>query len=1789
MSSQSASIILQIEGVEKKEESPIEWESSYFLLDGRSRGDGKELPQVTLTAGSVLELELENGVSILVPAEDAERYLGPVGVRSSGEQVLQVGKSLRFTGVRQPAGLARDSFGTWLIKGLRVFRQSGVSAATAVTIAGTFQDRVLDDHNGLYRCSADQWQLSPMAELSRTKEPNLLFLHGTASSSAGSFQGLWEQGFNSRLEKLYGNRIYAFEHRSLTESPVANALSLVEKLPEQTVLHLVSHSRGGMIGELLARANRIGNEPISGAEIERFREQGIQTGREGYAAEEKLLKDLNAALLEKRIRVDRFVRVACPVRGTTLASGKLDRWATVMLNLLGKGFDFGTCGAPALQPVLVGYDLLKRFLLAVVKERTDARILPGLEAMMPDSPLVALLNNHDVEITPPVHIIAGDWQGDNLLSWLGDCVTEIFYGGATDLVVNTPSMSGGAVRREGIWQKEFIGPTVLHTRYFDHQDSAEAVCAALAGQNDGFTRLAEPSQVYITRSRGGREIKKREDAPIVFLLPGTMGSHIQVNHDRIWFDPVSLIGGGIDRLSIDSTADITPDGWFDHYYEELARFLAATHEVRPFVYDWRRSIIEAADGFGVELDKALADAERRNKPVRIVAHSMGGLVARLALAPRWEAFKALPGSRLLQLGTPNNGSHSMAAVLLGRDDFVQSIERWLDWKHDMRGFLDIVGRFPGVLEMLPWPTEGGVAIDGVDYFAERPWQKWHSEDVENSEQERWPLPSREALEAARHTVGELQKAEIDARCSFYVAGFKPTPAGVKLKGGRLGLEWSDEGDGRVLWRTGIPAGVPVWYVKAAHGDLPRFTRAFPAYLDIIEKGTTSTEDVSVHPPAQRGMAKPVFIPRSLTANGLYPTVDEVMAAAVGGTSPTVKPLEGKPSAVKVVHGSLALAESPVLLGYYAGDGLRGSARFLDRHLEGALTRAYNLGRYPRCPEDAVTFYHPEAQGKPAGTIVVGLGPLGQLTPGALTQALTTGLLEYVRCEDQKNCGKGGDLEVSSLLVGSGFIGLTIEVCVRCQLEALKRANCMLGAIGSEFRIAGLTIYEEVLDRAINAMMAIQDLSRDSLFSESICFQGRLTSARGGYRGRAVASGGQPGVYRVHIATYKDEKTQMDQLHFTLMTDQARNSVEIEPDQRPVVDGLIRTATQNTRSQKGLSRTLFELLVPNEMKSAVADVRTLMLSVDPQSAVYPWELMRDAEEMGNSPLASRIELIRQLATDHGRNRVQTVRNRRVLVVGDTQSGLLRLDGARQEAKDITARFANHDYEVRAIYGATAQELFEALFDTQYRFIHLAGHGAVKDKNNPYTGMVLEPGVFLSTAQISKMRHVPEFVFINCCHLGNMTADANPRWGELAANLATQFIEMGCKAVIAAGWAVDDLAASTFATEFYDNMLHGYRFGRAVQLARQETYRLHSATNTWGAFQAYGDEQYRFPGEEQEDESFDEYVHPDHLIADLDLLTARLACAVPATVRDFYTARITKLEEVGRRTFFKYGSVREKFGDAWKALGDKERTIAHYRAALACEDGEMSLRGLEQLANMETRYGAELYQNSKDDQGAQYLNTGIARLKTLIELDKTAERLALLGSAWKRKAHMLLQRGRRKELNSSLSGMTEQYDKAAEFTYLQSGTRDYYPTLNGLDGAFICAMRGIASGQFKRYRNNLDTLLQEAGANAARRYEEQPDFFHALAKVELQRVKALYGCLERESPESIINAKVQQHLIQAYRAEMRAIGSAGEHDSVRTHLEFLISALPAKSKVDATIDMKGIQMALQSIIVGIRMEE
>ena len=123
--------------------------------------------------------------------------------------------------------------------------------------------------------------------------------------------------------------------------------------------------------------------------------------------------------------------------------------------------------------------------------------------------------------------------------------------------------------------------------------------------------------------------------------------------------------------------------------------------------------------------------------MRIVAHSMGGLVVRAMIAARpdlWDRMCERDGARLVMLGTPNRGSHDIVEALLGTAATVQQLAL-LDLTHDTTEIVDIVARFPGVLELLP--------NDG-DFFDTARWSGWSRTSAPAR-----PSPARTLLAAAR--------------------------------------------------------------------------------------------------------------------------------------------------------------------------------------------------------------------------------------------------------------------------------------------------------------------------------------------------------------------------------------------------------------------------------------------------------------------------------------------------------------------------------------------------------------------------------------------------------------------------------------------------------------------------------------------------------------------------------------------------------------------------------------------------------------------------------------------------------------------------------------------------------------------------------------------------------------------------------------------------------------------------------------------------------------------------------
>ena len=467
-----------------------------------ARAVGGQLRLEGLQPDDVVEIELEDGLRLWSRIDDLERDFGLIRTRGGADETIALPGTL-------PIGGPSRGWAGWAIKGLKVL---GINVEKAIgDFAADHVEGRLQPGPGLYRCSdADVTDLTPVQRLDGLG-PTLVFLHGTASSTAGSFGGLWLGGQAAPIRRVfdhYQGRVLALQHETLTKSPIENARVVAQHL--RTLLgrgaeiHLVSHSRGGLVGELLARGMRMGSAPFTPDEIALFDDPARTRDHDA-------LRELNQTLQEAQFRITRFVRVACPVRGTTLADRRLDRYFSILVNLV--GWIPGLKGNPI-------YDGLTSLLAGVLKQRTKPEDLPGLEAQMPGSPLVLMLNRPGVRIEADLHVLGGDLEGAGILGRLKTLATDLYYREDHDLVVNTPSMLGGADRARGVRYWIDTGSEVTHFHYFSRPDTAGRLVDALTdGRADFHPLEAQPFAVTADDYRKRAPVPQ----PVVFVLPGIMG------------------------------------------------------------------------------------------------------------------------------------------------------------------------------------------------------------------------------------------------------------------------------------------------------------------------------------------------------------------------------------------------------------------------------------------------------------------------------------------------------------------------------------------------------------------------------------------------------------------------------------------------------------------------------------------------------------------------------------------------------------------------------------------------------------------------------------------------------------------------------------------------------------------------------------------------------------------------------------------------------------------------------------------------------------------------------------------------------------------------------------------------------------------------------------------------------------------------------------------------------------------------------------------------------------------
>ena len=710
-------------------------------------------------------------------------------------------------------------------------------------------------------------------------------------------------------------------------------------------------------------------------------------------------------------------------------------------------------------------------------------------------------------------------------------------------------------------------------------------------------------------------------------------------------------------------------------------------------------------------------------------------------------------------------------------------------------------------------------------------------------------------------------------------------------------------------------------------------------------------------------------------------------------------------------------------------------------------------------------------------------------------------------------------------------------------------------------------------------------------------------------GRADENGSSPGLTQPD--PIGPRVTFAERLKFVHVGQRARAETIVQQRQPGLVEKLVAEQILQQAYQPDFCRTLFQLMVPHDFKDAVRQLERIVLVVDGYTANLPWELML-AEDV---PIAVRAPMVRQLSSSKFRRQVRQSLEPFAYVVGNpstrnffksfpapdrnSEDGLVSLDGAEREARVVIEALRRYGYSVEQSVGAdySALKVINPLYQKPYRILHIAGHGIFDLRSadgRTRSGVVLSDGLFLTAAEIGQMEIVPDLVFLNCCHLAKM--DVRPvAYNRLAYSISRELIEIGVRCVVCAGWAVDDDAAYTFADSFYQGILHDkLQFGDAVFEARREAYRKHGGSITWGAYQAYGDPGWRInprDGAAGATPSVEKFVAPEELLDAVNGFRVSLGRQHQALGKVEAKRKATELQRLlGRcpKNWTDKPVVSFALGAAFADLGVDyfDRACTLYGAAISAEDtaGKVPITAIEQLANLESRLGeyrdyprlvdrAVERLRQLDELAAADINYQSGEGQPAVNTHVNAERLSLIGAAYKRKAAIYARRivagdsSAAGDLDEALRASIEAYQESAE----TAPSAELYPyaLLNRLA---LQALFGAPEDAAKICR----ACSLKANAN----FVKSASFWDAIMVPEALLIELLSAGALAQTGEP--GDRALEQIIGHYEASLRSVQVLPkEMDSVTQQLRLLALFFEAKKQSDSAGRLRKLADRLSSV--------
>ncbi len=388
------------------------------------------------------------------------------------------------------------------------------------------------------------------------------------------------------------------------------------------------------------------------------------------------------------------------------------------------------------------------------------------------------------------------------------------------------------------------------------------------------------------RSRAALGLLGTDD---VLIVPGFMGSVLKDvggQHGLIWISPSLLVSGGqVGALRLapfprgsmpegdaEPSVRIESLGAVPAIYDVLwadLNFRQYDPEIAPF--DWRKDIERSAVLLAARIRNRLG---RKPKPLHLIAHSQGSLVARRAVQILGADQARRLINNLVLLGPASFGTFSAAFALAGSHESIAAAQKY--GVQLPPGFPAIFQSFTGLYQLLPWRHE---LFEHVNEFDPR--------RMKTNGKSFW----KTGADPDRLGYGFGWGSGIDT--SFFndrttiILGDQPTVAAVRWNGDRLVAEGEPaQGDGTVPDFLALIPGVTRVYRAAGvdHMTMPMHLSVLGAVRAILRGDTPSIEAAKTpltvakdvkkdHIPRLRPVQEPVArvpttpVPPTATARG----------------------------------------------------------------------------------------------------------------------------------------------------------------------------------------------------------------------------------------------------------------------------------------------------------------------------------------------------------------------------------------------------------------------------------------------------------------------------------------------------------------------------------------------------------------------------------------------------------------------------------------------------------------------------------------------------------------------------------------------------------------------------------------------------------------------------------------------------------------------------------------------------------------------------------------------------------